>query len=136
MEKIYLLKGENTPPVVTIQAKHTRRKPLLWFDEEQGGVRELRYATNMASPFVDEQKGNATLAHIVFLDGVLEVPRQQQSLQKLLSLYHPKAGELWEEIDEEVIAKDEVDNIEFEFKESKKQVKKIALFRLDELFTK
>ena len=27
-------------------------------------------------------------------------------------------------------------NIEFEFKESKKQVKKIALFRLDELFTK
>ena len=27
-------------------------------------------------------------------------------------------------------------NIEFEFKESKKQVKKIALFRLNELFTK
>ena len=27
-------------------------------------------------------------------------------------------------------------NIEFEFEESKKQVKKIALFRLDELFTK
>ena len=43
-----------------------------------------------------------------------EVPKHQQSLQKLLSLYHPKAGELWEEIDEEVIAKDEVDNIEFE----------------------
>ena len=27
-------------------------------------------------------------------------------------------------------------NIEFEFEESKKQIKKIALFRLDELFTK
>ena len=27
-------------------------------------------------------------------------------------------------------------NIEFEFEESKKQVKKIALFRLEELFTK
>ena len=27
-------------------------------------------------------------------------------------------------------------NVEFEFKESKKQVKKIALFRLDELFTR
>ena len=27
-------------------------------------------------------------------------------------------------------------NIEFEFEESKKQVKKIAIFRLDELFTK
>ena len=27
-------------------------------------------------------------------------------------------------------------DVEFEFKESKKQVRKIALFRLDELFTK
>ena len=43
MEKIYLLKGENTPPVVTVQAKHTRRKPLVWFDEKAGYQRELRY---------------------------------------------------------------------------------------------
>ena len=113
-DRTYILASGRSPLSWTIQSKHTQRKPLLWFDEESGEQRELRYASNQKSLFVDEQKGNATLAHIVFLDGVLEVPRQQQSLQKLLSLYHPKAGELWEEVDEEVIAKDEVDNIEFE----------------------
>ena len=35
-------------------------------------------------------------------------------VQKLLSLYHPKSGEIWQEVDEEANAMDEVDNIEFE----------------------
>ena len=42
----------------------------MYFDEEKGYNRELRYATNMKSPFVDEQKGPVTLGHIVFEDGV------------------------------------------------------------------
>ena len=113
-DRTYILTGGKSPLSWTIQSKHTGRKPLLWFDETTGESKELRYATNQKSLFVDEQKGYATLGHIIFLDGVLEVPKQQQSLQKLLSLYHPKAGELWEEVDEEVIAKDEVDNIEIE----------------------
>jgi hypothetical protein len=39
----------------------------------------------------------------------LEVPKQQQSLQKLLSLYHPQAGMLWTEIDEVAEAVDEIE---------------------------
>ena len=113
-DRTYVLTGGKAPLSWTIQSKHTARKPLLWFDEEMGEQREIRYASNQKSLFVDEQKGNATLAHVVFLDGVLEVPKHQQSLQKLLSLYHPKSGEIWEEVDQEVIAKDEVDMIEFE----------------------
>lgn len=49
-DRVYMLTGDNQPPVMTIQSKHTRRKPLLWFDEEQGYNRELRYATNQRSP--------------------------------------------------------------------------------------
>jgi hypothetical protein len=51
--------------------------------------RELRYATNQSSPFADEQKGESTLGHIMFKDGVLTVKKEQQNLQKLISLYHP-----------------------------------------------
>ena len=38
--------------------------------QKSGYQRELRYATNMESPFVDEQKGEATLGRrIVFRNG-------------------------------------------------------------------
>ena len=60
--------------------------------KKQESKRELRYATNQNSPFVEEQKGEVTLGHIIFEDGVLAVPKQKQNLQKLLSLYHPKKG--------------------------------------------
>ena len=77
---------------------------MLWFDEEKGEQRELRYATNQNSPFVDEQKGEATMGHIVFEEGVLNVNKQQQNLQKLLSLYHPRIGATYKEFEPNVIA--------------------------------
>ena len=54
----------------------------MYFDEAKGYNRELRYATNMKSPFVDEQVGSVTLGHIVFEDGVLMVPKSDVSLQQ------------------------------------------------------
>ena len=90
--RIYRLTGNKTPLTFTIQTKHTRKKPLLYWDEEAGQNRELRYATNQPSVFVDEQDGYSTLGHVVFTDGALIVDRKDQSLQKLLSLYHPHAG--------------------------------------------
>jgi hypothetical protein len=42
------------------------------------------------------------------------VPRQQQPLQKLLSIYHPNAGSLWSEIDEVAEAADEIESLELE----------------------
>jgi len=113
-DRVYMLSGNKSPISWTIQSKHTVRKPLFWFDEENGDNKEIRYATNQKSIFVDEQDGYVTLGHVTFLDGILEVPRQQQSLQKLLSLYHPQAGLLWTEVDEVAEAIDEIEMQELE----------------------
>ena len=112
--RTYVLTGNRSPISWTIQTKHTARKPLLYFDETNGINREIRYATNQRSLFVDEQDGAVTLSHVMFLDGVLYVPKEEQNLQKLLSLYHPERNKLWEEIDEVQEAEDEIDVLELE----------------------
>ncbi len=112
--RTYIVKGRKQPLTLTIPGKHTRKNPLLFFDKEQAKQRELRYATNMNSPFVDEQKGEATLGHITFRDGVLSVPPENQILQKLLSLYHPLKDKKYYEFDSVIEAEDELDVIEME----------------------
>jgi len=113
-ERTYYLSTGKSPLVFTLTAKHSGRKPLLWFDEESGYQRELRYATNQASPFVDEQKGQATLGRIVFRNGVLTVKKEDVALQKLLSLYHPLKNKAYEELDKQANSINELDWIEFE----------------------
>ena len=113
-DRTYVLTGNRSPISWTIQTKHTARKPLLYFDEADGINREIRYATNQRSLFVEEQDGAVTLSHVMFLDGVLYVPKEEQNLQKLLSLYHPERNKLWEEIDEVQEAEDEIDVLELE----------------------
>ena len=113
-DRTYVLTGNRSPISWTIQTKHTARKPLLYFDEATGINREIRYATNQRSLFVDGQDGAVTLSHVMFLDGVLYVPKEEQNLQKLLSLYHPERNKLWEEIDEVKEAEDEIDVLELE----------------------
>ena len=113
-DRLYVLKSGIQPLVFTLPSRHTGRKSLLWFDEETGVQKEIRYATNQASPLVEEQKGSATLGHIVFRDGTLQVPKQKQNLQKLLSLYHPLSGKRFTELDNVEIARDEVYDIELE----------------------
>ena len=110
-DRTYLLKGNKEPLTFTIPSKHTRRHPLLWFDKDKNEQRELRYATNMNSPFVDEQKGEVTLGHITFRDGILNVPQQNVALQKLLSIYHPMKDKKYTEHQPQVIAEDEVASI-------------------------
>jgi hypothetical protein len=68
----------------------------------------------MNSPFVDEQKGEVTLGHITFKDGVLTVPESNQILQKLLSLYHPLKGKKYYEFDSVEVAEDELDTLEMQ----------------------
>ena len=108
-DRLYMLKGGKTP--LTYQIKS---RGINWFDEEKGYERELKYTQNQKSPFVDEFKGVAKLAHIVFQDGILHVPREKQVLQKLLSLYHPDRNKIYEEYDAEVEAQDDLDVIEAE----------------------
>jgi hypothetical protein len=87
---------------------------MLYYDEETNEQRELRYATNMSSPFKDEQKGEVTLGHILFRDGSLFVPKRNQQLQKLLSLYHPLKGVRYTEFDAVEEAEDELDVMEMQ----------------------
>jgi len=109
-----LLKGAHQPITFTIQSRHSQRWPLLWFNESTGEQQELRYATNQNSPLVSEQKGEATLGHIMFENGVLFVPKEKQNLQKLLSLYHPKKGVLYYEYDQVEVASDDLEELELE----------------------
>ena len=113
-DRTYILTKGKEPLTFTIPAKHTRRHPLLWYDADKNEQRELRYATNMSSPFVDEQKGEVTLGHITFRDGTLKVPKEKIALQKLLSLYHPMKNMRYEEFIPQKIADDEIENIEWE----------------------
>ena len=113
-DRYYHLVNGQSPLTTRLNSRHSSRKPLMWFDEDKGYSRELRYATNMKSPFMDEQKGTATLGHIVFENGVLMVPKQNQPLQKLLSLYHPNKGGVYSERDEVIEAGNELDNLELQ----------------------
>lgn len=113
-DRTYLLMGPHSPLTYTISSRHSRRFPLLWFDQDKKEQRELRYATNQNSPFVDEQKGEATLGHIMFKNGTLTVPKEQQNLQKLLSLFHPQLNRKYQEFDAILIAVDELDYLEQE----------------------
>ena len=108
----YLVNGKE-PLSYTIPSKHTQKYPLTWFDPQLGYERELRYATNQKSVFVDEQKGNATLKHIVFSDGVLHVPKTKRTLQEFLAI-HPHNGIIFKEVDKQVEAIDELEYLELE----------------------
>ncbi len=113
-DRIYFLTGNKSPISLTIPGKHTRKHALLYFDSEQGKQREIRYATNMSSPFADEQNGEVTLGHITFRDGRLDVPASNIALQKLLSLYHPLKNKIYYEWQPAAVAKNELDVLEWE----------------------
>jgi hypothetical protein len=89
---------------------------IYYFDEEKGYERELKYTSNQKTPFVDEfpEGSQARLEHIIFRNGKLHVPRNKQTLQKLLSLYHPHNGRLFKEHEPIKQAETQLDWLEFE----------------------
>jgi len=113
-DRTYFLKGPHNPLTLKIPSKHTARHPLLWYDAEKNEQREVRYATNQNSPFKDEQAGEATLGHIRFKEGSLLVTKENQALQKILSLYHPLLSILYTEQDIQEDAKDDLFELEME----------------------
>ena len=108
-DRMYVLKSGKTPLTYTIKSRN-----IYWFDEEKGYEREIKYAVNQKTPFVDEFKGDAKLEHIVFQNGGLFVPKEKQTLQKLLSLYHPLRNKIYTEVDNVKEAEDELDMLELE----------------------
>lgn len=113
-DRTYILTESDSPLTFTLPSRHSSRYPLLWFDKETGNQEEIRYATNQSSPLVKDQKGQSTLGHIMFTDGMLIVPKEKQSLQKLLSIYHPSLNIKYTEFDAVIDAADDLDYLELE----------------------
>jgi hypothetical protein len=113
VDKAYRLTREERPLSYMLSSRHSVRSPLLYFDEEQGVNRPLRYARNQKTPFEDEQDGNAILEPVVFEDGMLFVPRENQILQKFLH-YHPGNGMVFQEINKSDDAAVELEHVELE----------------------
>ena len=113
-DRTYMLRGDKNPLTFTIKSRHTEKHPLLYFDTSKNAQRALRYATNQSSCFADEQKGEVTLKHIMFKDGSLVVPKEEQALQKMLSLYHPDRDKRYRELKPVQEAEYEVDEIEYQ----------------------
>jgi len=110
-DRTYVLKNNATP-----LSKSIRSANIYYFDEELGYERELKHTSNQRTVFVDEMKGDQRLAHIIFRKGVLVVPKNKVTLQKLLSLYHPYRDKIYSELKPEVNAANEVDWLELEIK--------------------
>jgi hypothetical protein len=113
VDKIYKLKNGSAPLSYMLPSRSTKRNPLLWFDEENGINRPIRYAINQRTAFEDEQDGNAIVEPIIFEDGFLSVPKNNPVLQEFLH-YHPLNGIVFTEVDKEKEAADEVNDLNLE----------------------
>ena len=78
-DRFYLLKGNDKP-----LSKLLKGCNIHWFDEEKGYERELKYCSNQRTCFVDEMVGDQRLEHIIFRNGVLNVPKQNCSSKTVI----------------------------------------------------
>ena len=108
-DRMYYLKNGRSPLTYMIRGSN-----IFYFDEELGYERELKHTSNQRTPFVDEMHGEQRLEHIIFQNGSLFVPKNKTVLQKMLSIYHPHNGTLFEEHKPQEIAASEIDILELE----------------------
>ena len=108
-DRLYNLKGQKKPISYMLRSSN-----IYWFDKEKGYERELKHCENQITTFVDEMKGDQRLAHIIFRDGSLFVPKEKTVLQKLLSLYHPHRDTLFEESKPSAKAASQIEILELE----------------------
>lgn len=82
------------------------------FDKEHNKVRQIRYAPNEPSIYVEEQSEHAQREHIVFRDKMLFVPVEKPNLLEFL-MKHPdnrvNGGSLFEMIDKSRSAEEELE---------------------------
>ena len=108
-DRLYELLGDRIPPVYMMKSRG-----LYWFDNEAGYEREIKYCRNQQTVFVDEMKGPQRLGHIVFRNGNLFVEKEQTTLQKFLSIYHPDSGTVYKEFDADIEAESDIDILELQ----------------------
>jgi hypothetical protein len=131
-DRAYRLLGNYSPLSMTIPTRHTSITPLLYYDEETNTNRPLRYATNQRSPFEDEQDGNAIMGYVVFEDGTLFVPKSNPVLQEFL-YYHPMSNVIFEEIDNERDAQEELDSFNVEI-EAMSKAKELTIDEIEIMY--
>lgn len=108
-DRFYYLTGSKSPLSLRLKTSG-----MFYFDEEAGYEREVLYTRNQKTLFVDEMQGQRQLAQIVFSNGTLMVPKNMQTLQKLLSIYHPHKNKLYAERDDVAVAIDEMNDLQLE----------------------
>ena len=108
-DRTYYLTNNKTP-----LSRSIKGSGIYYFDEDLGYERELKYTENQRTVFVDEMKGDQRLSHIVFRNGYLVVEREKQTLQKLLSLYHPHRNIIYKEFEKVKQAENEIEILEME----------------------
>jgi hypothetical protein len=88
------------------------RTNVTVFDKEQNKVRQIRYAPNEPSIYVEDQSEHAQREHIVFRDKMLFVPIEKPNLLQFL-LSHPdnraNGGGLFEMIDKSRSAEEDLE---------------------------
>jgi len=107
-DKLYELTIGETPITYVLKTRG-----LLWFDKNVGYEREIKYCQNQKTIFKDEMKGPERLSHVIFRDGMLFVPKEQQTLQKFLA-HHPHNGIKFKENNPVKIAEDDIDYLNLE----------------------
>jgi hypothetical protein len=107
-DKLYQLSINESPIAFMVKTRG-----ILWFDEEKGYEREIKYCENQKTVFVDEMKGPERLSRIVFRDGKLFVPKEKQTLQKFLAI-HPDMNKKFYEYNPVKEAEDDLDVLEYE----------------------
>ena len=108
-DRQYILKWNLSPLTYSMKTSN-----IYWFDEEKGYEREMKYTSNQRTCFVDEMNGYHVVGRIIFENGVLFVPKEKTTLQKLLSLYHPERNKTFEEFIPSQIAQDDLVDLELE----------------------
>jgi len=112
-DRVYKLTRNRAPLSCIIPSRNSPRSPLLYFDEEKGYNRALRYAKNQKSCFEDEQDGTAIIEPVIFEDGMLRVPKSNPVLQEFLH-YHPMNGKRFIEVDYGKDAAQEIEKLNVE----------------------
>ena len=108
-DRMYRLTGDKQP-----LSHWFKSRGLYYFDEELGYEREIMYSENQKTVFVDEMQGQVVRGRIIFRNGILSVPKNKVTLQKMLSIYHPQAGNSWVEVSEKKQAVEDLEDINIE----------------------
>jgi hypothetical protein len=119
VDKSYKLKRGISPLSYTLPTKNKPNHPLMYWDSEKGENRVLRYARNQKTPFEDEQDGNVILEPVIFIDGFLRVPKENQVLQEFLH-YHPLKGVKFIEVDKQKDASEQLEALDLEIEATHK----------------